>query len=199
MKHLQYLAAEKGVKLLNGVDVSSIEEKNSKVEISTKEGIKIEAKKVVVATNGFSKKLLPDIKLSPARNQVLVTNEISNLKLKGTFHYDEGFIYFRNINNRVLIGGARNLAKEQEATSEFGLTNNIKNHLISILGNEILPNQKFIIEHEWSGIMGVGKMKKPIIQKYKEHTFLAIRLGGMGVAIGSLVGEEVAELVLQNL
>lgn len=43
--------------------------------------------------------------------------------------------------------------------------------------------------------MGVGKKKRPIIEQLSDNVFCGVRLGGMGVAIGSLVGAELAELV----
>ena len=43
--------------------------------------------------------------------------------------------------------------------------------------------------------MGVGNQKKPIVKQLSEHTYCGIRLGGMGVAIGSLVGKELADFL----
>jgi hypothetical protein len=43
--------------------------------------------------------------------------------------------------------------------------------------------------------MGVGDKKKPIVKQISNHVFCGIRLGGMGIAIGSLVGRELAALV----
>ena len=62
------------------------------------------------------------------------------------------------------------------------------------LENTILPNVKVEIEATWSGIMGVGAQKKAIIKQISNNVFCGVRLGGMGVAIGSLVGKELAEL-----
>ena len=59
----------------------------------------------------------------------------------------------------------------------------------------ILPNQDFKIAHRWSGIMGIGTSKTPIVEAVSENVFCGVRLGGMGVAIGSLVGKELAELI----
>jgi len=42
--------------------------------------------------------------------------------------------------------------------------------------------------------MAFGKNKRPIIQKVSDRVAVAARLGGMGVALGSLVGKEVANL-----
>ena len=60
----------------------------------------------------------------------------------------------------------------------------------------ILPETHFEIDHRWSGIMGVGDQKKPKIEQRSENVFCGVRLGGMGVAIGSLVGNELAGLAL---
>jgi len=45
-----------------------------------------------------------------------------------------------------------------------------------------------IIDRWWSGILGVGTQKKPIIKKTHDRLVVAVRMGGMGVAIGSSVG-----------
>jgi hypothetical protein len=56
----------------------------------------------------------------------------------------------------------------------------------------ILPNQDFRIEYSWSGIMGVGNTKSPIVKMLNNNTAIGVRLGGMGVALGSQVGKSLA-------
>ena len=68
-----------------------------------------------------------------------------------------------------------------------------------MLETTILPTQKFTIEMRWSGIMGLGSVKTPIIKKTGENIYCAVRMGGMGIAIGSLVGEDAASMVLESL
>ena len=43
--------------------------------------------------------------------------------------------------------------------------------------------------------MGVGTQKKPIVKQLSNHVYCGVRMGGMGVAIGSVIGKEVAELL----
>jgi hypothetical protein len=43
--------------------------------------------------------------------------------------------------------------------------------------------------------MGVGNQKKAIVKQLSNNVFCGIRMGGMGVAIGSLVGKELAQLL----
>ena len=154
----------------------------------------ISTKKLLFATNGFSKDLFSE-DVQPARAQVLITKPIPNLEIKGTFHLDKGYYYFRNIDNRILFGGGRNLDFQGETTTDFGNTNLIQNELERLLKEVILPNHKFEIEHRWSGIMGMGSTKNPIVKQLSNHVYCGVRLGGMGIAIGSLVGKELADLV----
>jgi hypothetical protein len=41
--------------------------------------------------------------------------------------------------------------------------------------------------------MGVGETKSPIIRQVGNNVAFGVRMGGMGVAIGSLVGKELAQ------
>ena len=182
-----------GVKILNTISVESFTENGNKVDIKT-DKISFKTKKVFLATNGFSKQLL-DEKVQPARAQVLITKPIKNLPIIGTFHLDKGYYYFRNIQDRILFGGGRNLDFNTEETTQFGQTNIIQKELERILKETILPNTPFEIAHRWSGIMGVGNQKNAIVKQVSNNVFCGIRLGGMGVAIGSLVGKELAELI----
>lgn len=193
---LLQIAAAKGVKLLNGLEIKHFEGSSSQVFIQTAENWQIQANKVLVATNGFARRLFPDLQVQPARNQVLITQPIANLRIKGAFHYDRGYFYFRDVEGRILLGGGRNLAGDTEMTDEFGTTELIRNALITLLKNVILPQQPFETDIWWSGVLGIGNQKKPIIKEVQPNVTVAVRLGGMGVALGSLVGEEAAELLL---
>lgn len=193
MQALLKKAYEKGILILNGQNVTGFHDNTNGVEISVNEYSFI-SKKILFATNGFAEKLTNNA-VKPARAQVLITEPIPNLDIKGTFHLDKGYYYFRNINDRILFGGGRNLDLENENTSEFGQTDIIQNKLEEILSTVILPNQEYKIAHRWSGIMGLGSHKKPIVEQLSENAYCGVRLGGMGVAIGSLVGKELADLI----
>ncbi|MHC2991367.1 FAD-dependent oxidoreductase [Pontibacter sp. HJ8] len=188
-----------GVLVLNCLEVLELQEENKGITAITAQGIAIPARAALVATNGFARQLLPQLQVIPARAQVLITEPIANLKLKGTFHYDRGYYYFRNIGNRVLFGGGRNLDFKAEETTELGLTELVQQQLEKLLQEVILPGTDFEVAHRWSGIMGLGPEKTTIVKPVSEHICCSVRMGGMGVAIGSLVGEEGAELVLQKL
>jgi len=186
-----------GIRCLGGITIKNMQENGAQVVLETAAGWEFAAARVLVTTNGFAPHLLPTLPVQPARNQVLITTPLPGLTLRGCFHYDKGYVYFRNVGDRVLIGGARNLDLAGETTDELVSHPAIRKHLEHLLRTVVLPNQDVTIERAWSGIMGVGKHKKPIIETVGQRTVAAVRLGGMGVAIGTQVGEQAAELVLQ--
>ncbi|WP_347373578.1 FAD-dependent oxidoreductase [Aequorivita sp. Q41] len=193
-------ASKENILILNSSEISTISDNGTSVSIqfNSSAGLRqaqsdIVVKKVFIATNGFAKQFLKE-DIKPARAQVLVTKPIENLKIKGTFHLDKGYYYFRNIENRILFGGGRNLDFKKEETTDMELTQLIQNKLEELLKTVILPDQPFEVAHRWSGIMGLGKQKKPIIKAVSKNVFCGVRLGGMGVAIGSSIGKQLASL-----
>lgn len=180
------------IKIFNSVWVDTFDDLGDRVVIHTNV-YEFSSKKLFIATNGFAAELGVEDVL-PARAQVLITKPIENLAVKGTFHIEEGFYYFRNIDNRILFGGGRNLDIPGETTTDFSQTALIQNRLEQILRSVILPNIHFDIEHRWSGIMGVGHEKRPIVKKVSTNVFCGVRLGGMGVAIGTRIGNQLAAL-----
>lgn len=183
-----------GVHTLFGVQAEHLDDRGSNVFAQTNIG-EIKAGKIAICTNGFAKQFLPLDDILPARAQVLITKPIPGLKLKGTFHYQKGYYYFRNIDDRILFGGGRNLDFKGETTTEFANTEQIMDSLEDLLRNVIIPGNPFEIDYHWAGIMGVGSHKKPIIKQLSPNVYCGVRLGGMGVAIGTLVGKELAEMV----
>lgn len=193
MEALLHKVQSAGIKILNNISVEDFSEAGNSVKIKT-DRLELSARKLLIATNGFALKLgLEGVK--PARAQVLITKPIKDLKIKGTFHLVKGFYYFRNINNRILLGGGRNLDFKAEETTEIAQTKLIQDRLEDLLKTSILPETSFEIDKRWSGIMGVGNQKKPILKQLSENVYCGVRLGGMGVAIGSLVGKELSELI----
>lgn len=188
-----------GVKILSGLEIVRIEQEDHGLTLITSNGYSIPAKKLIICTNGFAQQLLPDEDVEPARAQVLITNEIPGLKLQGAFHYEKGYYYFRNVGDRVLFGGGRNLDFTAERTTAHALTELVQNKLDELLQTMILPGMKYSVDMRWAGTMGVGQTKSPIVKKITENIFCAVRMGGMGVALGSLTGEEVAQLVLNEI
>lgn len=187
-----------GVQVLNGIEIKSFEHTQNNIEIRTDQSYHFTANQLLICTNALAQNLLPAPLITPARGQVLLTSPIPKLPWQGTFHYDEGFYYFRNLGNRVLLGGARNKAFEEEKTTSLATSDTIQKELERFLREVILPDQKhnYTIDMRWSGIMGMGPEKMPVVEEMAPNVFCALGTGGMGVAIAPELGQMAANLLM---
>ena len=186
---------KKGIRILNGVQANAV--RGSKKPLVKCDLFTIDCQKVFITTNAFARELFADLDVRPVRNQVLVTREMTHCPIRGIYHLDRGYFYFRNIGNRILIGGGRHLLGASEETGELGMTTAGKNLLESVLHQFIDTDESMDIEYAWSGILGVSAMKTPIIAQVDENVYAGVRMGGMGVAISSIVGKRLAALGLE--
>ena len=191
---LQKYLQSKGVLILTGMEVSSVQKYESGYEVLTQANHTFTTTNLIYCTNAFTQNLLPALAVTPARGQIVVTSPIDGLQLKGTFHYEEGYYYFRNVGNRVLLGGARNKSFDTENTTELTITASIQEELFRFLAAHILPGKKFSLTHQWSGIMGFTANKEPVIEKVDENAYAVIACNGMGVALSPVIAEKVAAM-----
>lgn len=201
MKALLRHCMSAGIEVKTGAEVLSLAEYSSHISVSVRhhllnEVIEFNAAKVAFCTNAFTPRLMPELDIKPGRGQVLVTKPIEGLKVRGIFHFDAGYYYFREVDGRVLFGGGRNLDFEGETTDAFADNQRILADLKHKLDTIILPQTPYAIDYHWSGIMAFGADKFPIIARHSERIYMAVRMGGMGVAIGSEAAHRLAQLML---
>ena len=186
----QKKCAQMGIEFRYGLNIESVIPEERTLVIR---GINIQVKNMVICTNGFARQLMPELDVIPARNQVLVTQEILEEPWNQSFHLREGYVYFRSIGRRVLIGGGRDKFFDSESTDVIAENKENLFYLKNTL-EQLLDKKNIEIDSQWSGIMGMGKSKGPIIEKIDDGIFVAVRMGGMGVAIGTWVGKTVGDL-----
>ena len=198
MNSLWNYCASLGVRIFTGVEANEILKEKEGFTIKTK-SLDFHGQALALCTNAFSKNLIKEnIDLVPGRGLVTLVKPEKPLKFKGTFHYNEGYFYFRDFEDKLIFGGGRNLDFESETTTEFGVNKRILQQIKTDLDHVILPGQEYEIEMTWSGIMAFGTTKEPIVKRTEDGYYLAIRLGGMGIAIGSMVGDALSDLILQD-
>lgn len=187
------------IKILTGSKVSRIEVEKKLVFVQNpteQEDIDFHADKIALCTNAFTNLLFPGLDIQPGRGLVMVTKPISKpIPLSGTFHFDKGYVYFRKVEDRILLGGGRNIDFEGENTLSMEVNPKIKEYLLDILQGIILPDTEIEIDLWWTGIMAFGKNKKPIVEMVGKDVGVAVRLGGMGVAIGWQTAEELVNIL----
>jgi len=192
-------ARRAGVEILTGMTVTDIDELNGRLSLKSHEDDSFEmtGSQLLLASNALTNTYLDNTEVVPVRNQVLITGPIHNHGLKGCFHQDRGYIYFRDLGDRILIGGARHLF-EEEAVNTFGSNEDNLKYLLEHLKRYVTSEGMDIrVDRHWSGILSGGSYRLPIVERLSDRVVIAVRLGGMGVAIGMDIGIQAATLTLE--
>lgn len=184
--------AEAGVDVVRGVEIVAVKP-GDPVELTVRRGRsgsehRIAVPRCLVATNAFARELLPDLDAHPAENRVLVTEPHPTRPSTGTYHLEAGYVYARHLpDGRLLIGGGRHWQLDASGTAD---------RLRSLL-TDLWPDAG-ATAFEWTGTLGVGAVREPIVEAVGPGVVAAVRLGGMGVAIGAGLGREAADLLAKS-
>ncbi len=161
------------------------------------------AKVVGICINAFTSELIPEIKIVPGRAQILLTEPLNEpLKFNAPLHMGQGFWFFRPMpENRILLGGGRNLDFQGETTTKLETTPQIMGPLKKILSTIILPGENPQIERTWSGIMGFSEDRLPHIEEVPGLANVVVGFGcnGMGIARGYRTGEKTAAILIESM
>ena len=193
MSYLYQKAIQMDVKFINDQVINLDMSAN---EIELQNFGKITFGKCGVTLNGYIKKLLPDTDVKPARNLVIITEDLPEIKWDSVVHYNKGYVYFRRIGDKFLLGGGRNLDPDKESSDLIEINQKISAYLKDFLHNKITKGKEVKIIHQYVGILGFGNDKIPVVKPYSNDVYLASGLGGMGVAIGSQLGKELADQLI---
>ena len=187
------------IQCLNGctVDALTAREDHAGWTLDTQRGPLI-SQKVAICTNGFARAILPGLEVKPAPNRVLVVTP-KTMPPAGAYHIEDGYLYFRTLpGGQILFGGGRQYgidlphypALDAEATALWDqkLTADAEQWLGPIDA----------ITHRWTGWLGVGPDREPIIGSTAPGLHHAVRMGGMGVAIGCGMGKALADAIIAH-
>ncbi len=158
--------------------------------------LELQTKKVGICTNGLAGQLVEGLDVQPVPNRVLVLKVPARSLPEGTYHMDQGYLYMRTLDeHHILFGGGRHwgiklpLPPEQDREAE------------GQWDAQLLASAKTWLEvesvtHRWTGWLGVGSDRRPLIGENHPGLHHAVRMGGMGVAIGAGIGRELATNML---
>ncbi|MGH2548955.1 MAG: NAD(P)/FAD-dependent oxidoreductase [Thermomicrobiales bacterium] len=164
-------------------------------------GERIEADEVVLATNAYTPRILPDLPLGaivPARGQILVTQQIPPI-LPHPFGTNFDKEYGRQTpGGQVLCGGYRRL-DEDEGLGHY--KERTTPAVLSGIGRcltTLFPALKEIkVVRAWAGIMGFTADGLPLIGRYDAVPGLTVAAGfnGNGFSWAAITGNVVARLL----
>jgi gamma-glutamylputrescine oxidase len=159
----------------------------------------LEADHVVIATDGYTAGLLPEIDaaIHPVRGQVLATEPLEHALYPRPHYARHGFDYWQQTaDNRLILGGRRDTSLETEFTNEEKITEPIQRELTALAGE--LLGEEPRIEHRWPGIFGATADNRPLVGRVPGHERVWVSAGycGHGNVMGLACGELVAQAIL---
>jgi gamma-glutamylputrescine oxidase len=159
----------------------------------------LEASVVVLATDGYTRGLLPELDavVTPIRNQVIVTEPLDELLYPLPHYARYGFDYWHQLTDgRLVVGGRRDADMAAEASPEELLTPAIQERLEAFVAE--LVGREPAITHRWAGIFGSSPDGLPLAGPIPQNGRLWVAAGyaGHGNVLGLLCGDLVARAIL---
>jgi glycine/D-amino acid oxidase-like deaminating enzyme len=187
-------AAAAGVAIAEETRVVALEE----TRVETERGV-VTAERVVLATDGYTHGLVPELDetIEAARNQVVATAPLPERYFEPAVSARQGLSYWQQTrDNRLVIGGWRDAALEEEFTREEAITppvqEGIEGFLATILGE--IPE----ITHRWAGLIGFTPDRLPLAGELpaRPGVWTALGYSGHGNVLALVCGEGVAHALL---
>ncbi len=197
-ENLKLKALNLGVVFQNGARVNAVEATSIGYQLHNNGPTpSIKTKKVLLATNAETDSLTGGSAILPGRGQIILTKPISGFPLKSNFHAEDGYLYFRNVGERLLLGGGRHWDFEGENTATIATNERIIQRL-KAYAEDFIVGAPVEIDHQWSGIMGFTTDKQPIIKEHQPGWFVVAGLNGMGMAMGAELGRMAADRLYEK-
>ena len=169
-----------------GVEVEGLEATAGGVRVAAG-GRECLAEVVVLATNAYTSRLLPDVGIAPLRAQMLGTAPESRRLVERPTYCERGFRYWRQLaDGRLLAGGFRHRALEEEVGYETVTTPTVQ----GLLDEEVRQlGGRAEVTHRWAGIMGFTQDELPVVGPVAGQPGVFVCAGysghGMGFAFNS--------------
>ncbi len=159
----------------------------------------LDADVVVVAADGFTASLLPELAplVRATRGQVLATSPLPELRYARPHYARGGFDYWHQLpDGRLVIGGNRDVAFATEETEVEETTAEIQRRIEALA--EALITGVPPVTHRWAGIWGTTPDLIPLVGRVpgRADVWVAGGYSGHGNALGLACGELVARGIL---
>ncbi|MGI8967643.1 MAG: NAD(P)/FAD-dependent oxidoreductase [Chloroflexota bacterium] len=155
----------------------------------------LSARQVLLCTNAYTARLLPDVPILPRRGQVLATVPIDRALVPFPMYANNGYQYWRQTEDgRLIVGGWRNLDPESEVGEQESLHGDIQATLLAFAST--IMGIEAGVEYRWAGIMGFTQDMTPLVGAVPDcpGLFLAAGYSDHGVAMAVSCGAHIAGL-----
>lgn len=158
----------------------------------------LDAPNVVVAVDGLTAALLPDLAehVRPVRGQMLATAPLERVVYARPHYARDGYDYWQQLpDGRLVIGGKRDVSFETEATAVEETSDVVQRQLEALVAELVgeLPE----ITHRWAGVWGETADRLPLAGRVpgRENVWVACGYSGHGNVLGLACGELVARAI----
>jgi gamma-glutamylputrescine oxidase len=151
----------------------------------------VRAANVVLCTNAYTQHLTAS-RVRPVRGQMLATAPTASV-FERPAYAKRGYQYWRQrADGRVLVGGWRDTAVDEEVGEEERTTAKIQSQLEAFLATRGI---RAPITHRWAGTMGFSHDALPYVGHTGPRLFVCGGFTGHGMAFGPASAEMIATLV----
>ena len=187
VRGLARAAARLGARIQQGSRVTAV----TATEVRT-DAVRVKAGAVVVCVNAYSQHLVP-LRVRPVRGQMLATAPVAKRLFERPAYANRGYRYWRQRSDgRLLIGGWRDTAADEEVGEEERTTARIQDQLERFL-REHAPDAE--VTHRWAGTMGFSHDALPYVGRLDSGVYVNAGFTGHGMAFATATGELIADLV----
>lgn len=149
----------------------------------------VRAQAVVLATNAYTSRLLPDVPIAPIRGQVLATLPLSRVVVPFPMYANYGYQYWRQtVEGRLVVGGWRDEDLPGEVGMEERQHDDIQRYLLEFARTVGGPDTE--VQYRWSGIMGFTADQFPLVGSVpgRPGLFMSCGYSGHGVSMAFTCG-----------
>jgi gamma-glutamylputrescine oxidase len=153
----------------------------------------VRAGAVVLCTNAYTERLVPGSRVAPVRGQMLATAPLGRVVFERPTYADRGYRYWRQTEDgRVVVGGWRDLALEEERGEDERTTPTIQAALDAFLAEQGIDAA---VTHRWGGIMGFAHDALPYLGRRADGLYACGGFTGHGNAFAFAAADVLAGLI----
>ncbi len=187
-----------GIHVYRGSPASSLEERAQGVRVSGP-GFAVNAERVVIATNAYTGEWLAPLNhlIRPVRGQVLATEPLPRIDHAYPVYADHGFNYWhQRPDGRLIVGGFRHLALEEEVGTELVLNSRIQARLDRLTAD--LAGRHAAVTDRWAGIMAMTLDQRPLWGHWRGPIWTAIGYNGHGGTVAPAAARMIRDNIIDG-
>jgi glycine/D-amino acid oxidase-like deaminating enzyme len=181
-------AADAGARLFEDSPVIAIDAG----EVRTAEG-RVRSQRVVIAVDGRLTDIVPSVasRVRAVRLQMLATAPTREIRLTRPVYARWGFDYWQQLEDgRLLLGGFRDRAGDEEWTDASTPTDTVQRMLESFLRDELRVSAP--ITHRWAATVSYSESGLPVFEEVSPGVIAMGAYSGTGNVMGALCGRAAA-------